>query len=149
MEQIYAVIENGAVINTIVATDAFIAEFYPAAVRVDNLSPVPAIGWTYAAGVFTAPPVNPPPPVVKPRVYTRYAFRNLFTLDEQVLMDNTDAMPDSDLPPASKAIMRTLRTNFQVAEEIDLDDPMTQIGIAKLEEFGLIAPGRAADVTSL
>lgn len=146
MEQVYAVIEGAVVVNIINADDAFVAEYYPAAVRVDVLTPVPAIGWSYVDGTFSAPVITPPDPPPAQRVYSRYGFRNLFTIDEQVAMDNTDTMSDEELPPAAKRVMRTLRTNFQVAEEIDLDDPMTQLGIGKLEEFGLIGAGRAAEI---
>lgn len=55
MEQIYAIIENNKVKNTIVADDNFIAQFYPGSPRIDQLDPVPGIGWDYVDGQFQPP----------------------------------------------------------------------------------------------
>lgn len=64
MEQIYAIIINNVVTNTIVADQEFIDTAYPGSPRIDQLDPVPGIGWSYEDGVFTPPPApqlpNPP-----------------------------------------------------------------------------------------
>lgn len=55
---IFAVIKNGVVINTIVADQAFVdsvSSDYGACVRIDQLDPVPGMGWTYVDGVFAPP----------------------------------------------------------------------------------------------
>jgi hypothetical protein len=52
-DQVYAIIESGVVANVIVVASEITAELFPGAVRVDNLDPVPGIGWGYANAVFT------------------------------------------------------------------------------------------------
>lgn len=61
MEQIYAIITNNVVTNTIVADQAFIDAAYPGAIRIDQLDPTPGIDWSYENGVFTPPPAPPLP----------------------------------------------------------------------------------------
>ena len=58
----FAIIQNGTVANVIVADQGFINVHCPGAVRIDTLTPVPGIGWTYDGTVFTAPPAPPLPP---------------------------------------------------------------------------------------
>lgn len=53
MEMIYAIIQSGVVVNTIVADPEFISQFYPESIRIDNLDPIPGIGWLYLDGVFS------------------------------------------------------------------------------------------------
>jgi hypothetical protein len=50
----YALIQDGTgVVANIIVTDAnFVAIHYPKAVRIDNLEPVPCIGWRYVDGAF-------------------------------------------------------------------------------------------------
>jgi len=55
---VYALINNGVVVNTIVADEAFIASIqanYDNCIRVDELEVKPSIGWTYADEVFSNP----------------------------------------------------------------------------------------------
>ncbi len=55
---IYALIENRTVVNIIVADPNFVLLHFPQAVRIDNLMPVPCIGWSYIGGAFKAPGEN-------------------------------------------------------------------------------------------
>ncbi len=55
METQYAIHADGVVRNVIVADANFVAIYCPGAVRIDNLTPVPGIGWSYVGGVFSAP----------------------------------------------------------------------------------------------
>lgn len=57
----YAVIENGVVVNTVVA-DADIAAQHGWVL----LTGEAGIGWGFANGVFTAPPATPPAPEPTP-----------------------------------------------------------------------------------
>jgi hypothetical protein len=60
---IYALIDSGMVVNTIVADPSFLPEIeqdYDAIVRIDDNPQHPGIGWSYADGTFTPPP-DPPP----------------------------------------------------------------------------------------
>lgn len=52
---IYAIIENGIVINTIVADEKFIKKNFPDAIDITDLNV--GINWLYDGAVFTAPPV--------------------------------------------------------------------------------------------
>jgi len=54
-ETVYAVIQDGVVINTIVADQAFIDQHYPGSPRIDNVTPQPGIGWGYDGATWTAP----------------------------------------------------------------------------------------------
>lgn len=49
---IYAIIDNGEVINTIVVDGECSC---PGSVRIDELVPVPGIGWSYDGETFTMP----------------------------------------------------------------------------------------------
>ena len=57
MIQTYALIENGMIGNVIDCTEEVAVITFPAAIRIDNLTPVPGIGWTYVDGAFIAPVV--------------------------------------------------------------------------------------------
>jgi hypothetical protein len=48
----WAIIENNTVINTIVADEFFIETNFPGAIRIDNITPKPARGFTYIDGKF-------------------------------------------------------------------------------------------------
>jgi hypothetical protein len=52
---IFAIIENGLVINTIIADQDFVDKVYPDAVEITELNPRPAISWTYDGSQFIAP----------------------------------------------------------------------------------------------
>ena len=43
-------------VNCIVADDAFVAEFYPTAIEIDDVVPEPSPGWWYKDGQFICPP---------------------------------------------------------------------------------------------
>lgn len=65
MEKLFALIKNGLIENVIVAEQAFADQMKPKfdhVIRVDELDPLPGIGWSYADGAFT-PPAPPEPPV--------------------------------------------------------------------------------------
>ena len=57
MEQIYAIINNttNKIENVIVADDEFVTTYYPGSPRIDTLTTVPAIGWSYDGTNFTPP----------------------------------------------------------------------------------------------
>lgn len=61
---VYAQIKNGIIQNTIVLEDSSLqsvfAQGFDAFVRVDNLSPEPAIGWSYDGSNFHAPITSEP-----------------------------------------------------------------------------------------
>lgn len=58
MEQVFALIENEIIINTIVATSSFadfISKQYEAVIDITQYSPRPGIGWKYIDGIFISP----------------------------------------------------------------------------------------------
>jgi hypothetical protein len=59
----YAIIVGEIVANVIVADASFVATSAPGAIRIDNISPVPGIGWKYSGSTFT-PPVSATAPLV-------------------------------------------------------------------------------------
>ena len=50
----WAILENGIVVNIIVADESFIEIHFPNAVNITDTTA--GIGWTYDGEVFTAPP---------------------------------------------------------------------------------------------
>ncbi len=90
---------------------------------------------------------NPPaaPPATPVRVFTKFGFRSLLTLDELIAIDNYDITLPAEAVEAKMA-MRTIMLNFSVADEIDLDDAATATGLYAIESFGLLAEGRAAEI---
>lgn len=83
-------------------------------------------------------------PWAKPsKVYGKLDFRRLFTQEERMAFDNFE---ESALPEEYKKILRTISTDFALADEIDLYHPDTKLGVTTLEQVGILGPGRAAQV---
>ena len=77
------VIENNTITNIITIDDSLDLTAFKA-VRIDNLNPVPSIGWSFVDGEFSAPPppielelTQQPPNEVKTK-FTKSEFRKLF-----------------------------------------------------------------------
>jgi hypothetical protein len=62
-----------------------------------------------------------------------------------VLLDNYETLP---ITTEQKALLRTLHYDFQIADDILLQHPLTIQGVTLLEQAGIIAPGRAAQILS-
>ena len=56
--QVYAIVQAGTVVNIVVATADFITTV-TGAVRIDDVTPRPGVGWTYANKKWTAPAPEP------------------------------------------------------------------------------------------
>jgi len=52
---VFAVIQSGVVVNTIVASQSFGDAHYPGSPRIDTITPQPGIGWGYDGTTWTAP----------------------------------------------------------------------------------------------
>ncbi len=87
---------------------------------------------------------NDPGPPVRPVPRTKLGYRNLFTLAERIAIDNYQT--NANLTSDQKATLTSLHYDFQLAEDIDLSDPQLIAGTQLLEQYGLIAQGRAAQV---
>jgi hypothetical protein len=92
-----------------------------------------------------APPSEPPPPPEDRRV-TLLGFRNRFTKAEKIAIDLA-SIDNPAAPMAQRQMAASLRADIKDQENgswTDLDLPETRDGVQQLEQFGLIAAGRAA-----
>lgn len=81
-------------------------------------------------------------------IITRAAFRARFTQAEKVTielagLDDPSATIDAR---SQAAAIRTYQKDVDAAEYIDLTDPATAGGVQALEDAGLLAAGRAAEI---
>ncbi len=75
---------------------------------------------------------------------TKYQFRQLFTLDEKVAVDNFRDNPG--IPANYKAILVTLLKDLELSETVFLDNPQVAQGVNLLEQLGLLGAGRGAQI---
>ena len=145
MELHYAII-NDNIVGTVIDADKN-TTILSNMIRIDQLDPVPGIGWSYENGVFAAPPAPPPPPPPPPppqTVFTKYQFRSRFTLAELVATDNFAT--SSTLTDVQKATLNTITKNFDVAESIDITNSATIQGVEYLVSAGLLTQDRATEI---
>lgn len=140
----YALINAGQVVNIIEADADFIDSLqgFDVAVAHDQAQ----IGWAWDGQQLHAP-APPPAPPAPPRI-TRLAFRNRFTLAEKAALEFA-ALDDPAAALAQRqqsALLRAMLADQAVAKYIDLADPSTVAGVQLLEQSGLLAAGRAADI---
>lgn len=145
MDPICAIIENGIVVNCIVADE------WPNGVRIEHLDPRPGIGWLYNGQVFSAPEQpQPDPSTPLPRHITRLAFLSRFTMQENVGIELA-SMHDPSLPKAAleniqAATLRKMAQLVEAANWIDLDRPDTRAMVIQLEQMALLSKGRALEI---
>lgn len=76
------------------------------------------------------------------------SFRNRFYPAEKVMLDLSSI--DNPAAPTEQrqlsASIRVMMSDIATATYIDLTDPTLQTGLETLEYFGMIAPGRAAEI---
>ena len=85
---------------------------------------------------------NPKPAEI---VLSRYEFRKLFTFNERVAIDNAYANTNS--PTNYRAAIVTMLKDLEVSGAVFLDsNEDVAAGLNLLEQLGLIAPGRAAQI---
>jgi hypothetical protein len=77
---------------------------------------------------------------------TKYQFRQLFTLNEKVAIDNFKDNPG--IPANYKAILVSVMKDLELSEVVHLDNPQVAQGIALLEQLGLLAAGRGTQIMS-
>lgn len=95
-------------------------------------------GWGYTNGEFT-PPVGYLPP--NPSKITQLAFLSRFTDAEAIAIDL-----NSQGNTISAAALRRETNKLNASTYIDLKRSDTIAGVHKLEQYGLIAPGRAEQI---
>lgn len=119
---------HGAVVNTILADEAFAEQHHPGAWRVAEEQ----LDLTSAT----------------PRRVSVLAFRRRFTMAERAAIEWA-AVDRSDQPEAQRqqaAALRAILADQAAASFIDLDDEDTMEGVQSLEAMGLIGAGRAAQI---
>lgn len=84
------------------------------------------------------------PNALPERVLTKYQFRKLFTFTERVNIDNFAMNPN--ISAQNKAVLSTILKDLEVSGEVQLDLPDVSDGIQFLEQVGLLATGRAAQI---
>jgi len=135
-----AIVENGRVTNVVLADSLEDLSAREGVVFIEDPEGKAFPGAILNSdGAFMAPPPAPKEPKY---VYSKLEFRRRFTLDELVRFD----VPEDFLPnptPEQNRLIKVFQRNFDVAQEIDLRDPLTQQGIRLMAQWGLIAQDRA------
>lgn len=78
-----------------------------------------------------------PPAAPRSRILTRLAFMRRFTDAELATIYTAEEQ---------SVVLKVWMDKFRVAEEISLDDPEIISGVTALEQMGILAAGRAAEV---
>lgn len=71
------------------------------------------------------------------RVISKYAFRQRLTQDEKLAIDNYQTNPN--ISDDDKAMLNTFWKDFELSENVDLDEPALRNGLMYLVSLGLIA----------
>lgn len=124
----YSIVENGVVINVVIADTALAANWYEGN---------HGIGALFDGVTFTQPPQPTPKPIPQTpiRITSKLEYMNRFT-DAELAAIYTAAK--------SVISVEIWLEKFKLASEIDLDDPRTIGGVRAMEAAGLLATGRAA-----
>lgn len=77
---------------------------------------------------------------------TKYEFRKLFTLAERIAIDS--APSNANIPANYRAMLTTMNKDMELSSVVILTNPDVAAGVNFLEQLGLIAPGRAAEILS-
>lgn len=156
----YALIQDGLVVDVIVADAEFIAKIAAEWSHIELLDTVQeqglgvGIGWGWADGAFVAPAMSEPAPAVRPTVYTKTDFRKLLTDGENILIDNfnfaefvAETPAIKNLTVMQRAGVRSAIARYKDAIDIDRTDPTTVEFIGALGALGLLdGPGRAGQI---
>lgn len=121
--------EEGGLFNVIEASQDFVELLYPGRWRLSE-----------EQSIVDVKPEN--------RKITKLAFRNRFTIQEKVAIEIASLdNPSSDmLLRITSATVRTYLQDVASATFIDLNRLDTREGVFKLEEYGIISAGRAAEI---
>lgn len=111
--------DDGEVVNTILADEAFVEKVYPGHYRLVGPEPTP-------------PPPPPPPPII-----TKVAFRFRLTDAEYV---GILSAAKTDVEVASWV------ETFNMVSSIDLDNQRTKDGVANLVSKNLLTQARADEI---
>jgi hypothetical protein len=100
------------------------------------------------AGDYTLLPDDPSPVATTVRTLTHLGFRELFTQTEQEWADELEATFESNalLTPEQKRSLRTGYKNFNLATEVDLDDPRIPPMLGLYVALGGLDAGRVSEI---
>jgi hypothetical protein len=107
---------------------------------------LPIDGWNWYENQAAAEAALLIVPTAPPTAITEYAFRRRFTPTERASIEIA-SLDDPAAPIEQRMAAATLRASqadARSAKWIDFADPATIDGLNDLEQFGLIAEGRAA-----
>jgi hypothetical protein len=92
-------------------------------------------------------PGDPPPPAAPVKI-TQFAFRSRFTQAEKITIElGSLDVPDGSMASRQAAAqMRVWLADIEAAQFIDLNYQPTRDGVQALEDYGLIAVGRATQI---
>ena len=139
MSRIIAIIENGTVVNAIVA------DSWPDGIDITDITPRPGIGWSYDGQAFIAPPAPPPPepePVQTTPRMSQFGFLTRLTAQQRLaIRDRTDKASANYDPILDDAMFL-----FREAEQIDVSIELTQQLVGYMAQTGLIS---AQDIPAL
>lgn len=110
--------------------------------------PLSVVGEGCTVADYEPPAPIPIPPAPELRHITKLAFRNRFTTVEKVAIELAGSYNPAD-PIQKQQLAATVRvSNEDIAAStyIDLDRPDTRAGVKSMEEFGLLAAGRADEI---
>jgi hypothetical protein len=143
MEQTHAVIENGYIVNVVVADQAFMDQWYPGSVDITGMDPMPGIGWSYDGTTFAPPEAPQPEPVPPPVSFSTQHFRARYTLDELMMVDNyvNYLAKKKDLEK-----MFTINTSMVANDTINITNQNVIDAVNFEVQMGLITPERAAQI---
>jgi len=77
-------------------------------------------------------------------ILTKYQFRMLFTLNERIAIDS--APMNTAIPANYRAMLNTMTADLAQSGEVHLAQADVIAGVNFLEQLGLIATGRAAQI---
>ena len=97
---------------------------------------------------YTPPTPIPEPPAPELRYITKLAFRNRFTTKEKVMIELAGSYNPADHIQKQQlaATVRVSNADIEASTYIDLDRPDTRAGVKSMEDFGLLAAGRADEI---
>ena len=128
---IIEILKAGKVVDTILASEDFAQQHYPGAWRLAQQQ------------------VQPEPQQPVHRHITPLAFRRRFTGAERAAIEwaAVDRADAASSERQQAAQLRSTLKDQELASFIDLDDPDVAAGVQLLETVGLIADGRALQIT--
>lgn len=105
---------------------------WPVVVHIEDMSPMPTVGWLYRDGLLVDPLARP-----QSRKITKLGLRQRLTFPELIALTTA---AQTSVP------LQVLMANFQVATYIDLSRADTIGGMNMLVSMGLLTPERAYEI---